>query len=348
MMQDVNAYRLPAEWEAQSAIQFTWPNEEMDWGSDAIAVQERIRDCIALITQDQSVIVAGQDLDQIRQKLWDIPPGRLHLVEVRSNDVWARDHAPITMESRGKHLLLDYQFNGWGAKYPADLDNKVTRQLWEAGLFGQVERREMPLVLEGGAIESDGRGTIMGSTDCLLDEKRNPNVNHEELLFQLKQQLGAIRILLLPSGQLAGDDTDGHIDTIARFCTLNTIAYVQGDNPKDEHFEYLQSVERELNQWSTLDGQPYTLIPLPLPDPCFHPEDGYRLPATYANFIISNKYVIVPTYQQEKDQLAIDRLAKVFRNRKVVGVDALPVIKQHGSLHCLCMQYPEGVLNERL
>ena len=320
----------------------------MDWGKDALAVQDRIHECITLIAEDQPVIVAGQDQNLIRQQLSDIPIERLHIVEVHSNDVWARDHGPITVMYEGQPILLDYQFNGWGAKYPASLDNQVTKHLCESGLFEQVERRELSLVLEGGAIESDGQGTIIGSTDCLLDKNRNPNEDWDELIAQLKGQLGATRVLTLPSGQLAGDDTDGHIDTIARFCAPNTIAYVQGKDPRDEHFEFLQSVEREIMQWRTLAGQPYSLVPLPLPDPCFHPEDGHRLPATYANFIISNKYVIVPTYQQDKDQLAIDRLSQVFQNRKVVVVDALPVIKQHGSLHCLCMQYPKGVLSEKI
>ncbi|NRB52166.1 MAG: agmatine deiminase family protein [Saprospiraceae bacterium] len=344
-MQDESPCRLPAEWETQSAIQFTWPNENMDWGQDAIAVQERIHECIALITEDQSVIVAGQNVDSIRQELSDIPSERLHIVEVTSNDVWARDNGPITVQYQGKLVLLDFQFNGWGKKYPAELDNQVTKHLYQSGLFGQIERRELSLVLEGGAIESDGMGTLIGSTDCLLDKNRNPHADWNEMLAQLKNQLGVSRVLTLPSGQLAGDDTDGHIDTIARFCTTSTIAYVQCNDPKDEHLEFLQSVERELKQWRTLAGQAYNLLPLPLPDPCFHPEDGHRLPATYANFIISNRYVIVPTYQQEKDRLAIDRLAQVFSNRQVVGVDALPIIKQHGSLHCLCMQFPEGVIN---
>ena len=344
-MQDESPCRLPAEWETQSAIQFTWPNENMDWGQDAIAVQERIHECIALITEDQSVIVAGQNVDSIRQELSDIPSERLHIVEVTSNDVWARDNGPITVQYQGKLVLLDFQFNGWGKKYPAELDNQVTKHLYQSGLFGQIERRELSLVLEGGAIESDGMGTLIGSTDCLLDKNRNPHADWNEMLAQLKNQLGVSRVLTLPNGQLAGDDTDGHIDTIARFCTTRNIAYVQCNDPKDEHLEFLQSVERELKQWRTLAGQAYNLLPLPLPDPCFHPEDGHRLPATYANFIISNRYVIVPTYQQEKDRLAIDRLAQVFSNRQVVGVDALPIIKQHGSLHCLCMQFPEGVIN---
>ena len=347
-MSEVKPYRLPAEWEPQSAIQFTWPHEGMQWGKDAKAVQERIHQCASLIAEDQALIIAGADPAAIRQKLADIPSDRLRIVEVQSDDVWARDHGPITVAAAGGYLLLDYQFNGWGAKYPAELDNQITRLLWEAGLFVVIERREMQQVLEGGAIESDGMGTIIVSTDCLKDEKRNPDHDWKEMLRLLKLQLGAIRILSLPSGQLRGDDTDGHIDTLVRFCTPETLAYVQCDDPEEENFDFLQAVERQLKEWRTLKGQAYSLIPLPLPDPCYHPDDGHRLPATYANFIIANKYVIVPTYRQAKDQLAIDRLAEVFQNRKVVGVDALPIIKQHGSLHCLCMQYPKGILSKKI
>lgn len=344
-MQDAKSYRLPAEWEPQSAIQFTWPDETMDWGKDAAAVQDRIHQCISLISENQSIIVTGSDREGILKKLADIRTDRLHVIEVNSNDIWARDHGPITLETDEGYVLLDYQFNGWGGKYPADLDNQITKQLTAAGLFHPNKRHEMQLVLEGGSIESDGMGTIIGSTDCFMDQRRNPDKELKEMLYWLKKQLGARRILTLPSGHLEGDDTDGHIDTLVRFCNPNAIAYVQCDDPEDKHFTFLQSVEQELMQLRTMAGQAYSLVPLPLPDPCFHPEDGHRLPATYANFIISNKYVIVPTYGQEKDQLAIDRLTQVFHNRKVVGVDALPVIKQHGSLHCLCMQFPLGVIN---
>ncbi|MBX2871618.1 MAG: agmatine deiminase family protein [Saprospiraceae bacterium] len=345
-MQEKSLVRLPAEWELQSAIQFTWPHEGMDWGRDIEAVEDSIFQCISFITEDQAVIVTGPDKERIQGKLATIPPDRLYIVQVNSNDVWARDHGPITVESKGKYLLLDYQFNGWGGKYPAELDNQVTKHLAMTGLFHPNERHELSLVLEGGSIESDGQGTIIGSIDCLIDEGRNPNEVGKQILYLIKRQLGAHRILTLPSGHLAGDDTDGHIDTIARFCRPDTIAFVECDDPKDEHYDLLNDFKTELRRWKTLEGQPYSLIPLPLPDPCLHPTDDHRLPATYANFIISNKYVIVPTYGQAKDQIAIDILAKVFRQRKVVGVNALPIIKQHGSLHCLCMQYPNGVLSK--
>lgn len=347
-MEQGQSYRLPAEWEPQSAIQFTWPHKDTEWGEDLWEVQDRIQQCIALITEGQQVVITGPDPVEIRQRLANIPSEKLKVIEAQSNDVWARDHGPLIIEAKQAWQVLDYQFDGWGKKYPADLDNKITEKLWRAGVFGDVERREMSLVLEGGSIESDGKGTIIASVDCIMDEHRYPEEDWKEVLFLLRKQLGASRVLTLPSGQLMGDDTDGHIDTIARFCNAETIAYVQCDDPGDEHFDFLQKLASELRKWRTLDDKPYRLVPLPLPDPCFHPVDSHRLPATYANFIISNQYVILPTYAQAKDQLALERLATVFPNRQVLGVDALPVIRQHGSLHCLCMQYPKGALSKTL
>ena len=241
-------------------------------------------------------------------------------------------------------ILLDFIFNGWGEKFPAAKDNLITTGLWKAGIFKDCGKREIALVLEGGAIESDGQGTIISTSQCLDHSKRNPTYKREKLLEHLKEELGAVRILMLDYGHLVGDDTDAHIDTLVRFCDTRTLAYVKCDDSSEVHYEGLKQMETQLQTWKTLEDLSYDLIPLPLPDPCYDPVDGHRLPATYANFIIANDWVFVPTYQQEKDQLAIDRLQACFRDRKVVGINALPIIRQHGSLHCLCMQYPAGVL----
>lgn len=345
-MEGIKPYRLPAEWESQSAIQFTWPHEGMDWGTDLEAVRDRIYQCVSLIAEDQIVVIAGDNREEILDRLVDIPQDHLIVIEVDANDVWARDHGPVFIQKEEQLQLLDYQFNGWGNKFPSELDNQISRCLWEGGVFGEIERHEMALVLEGGGIESDGAGTIMTTRSCMTHPKRNPELSWQDLKQQFKEQLGAIRVLALTNGQLIGDDTDGHIDTLCRFCSPDTIAYVQCEDEQDEHFATLSKMKAELSTWRTLAGNLYQLIPLPLPTPCYHPVDGHRLPATYANFIIANRYVIVPTYQQEKDELALKQLAAVFPKRTVVGVDALPVIRQHGSLHCLCMHYPAGALNQ--
>lgn len=347
-MQAIPKYRLPAEWESQSAIQFTWPHQGMDWGADLEIVRDRIEACISLITEDQCVILVVPSIEEVAPRFSHLPPDRLIWVELPSNDAWARDHGPLFVQAGQELVLLDYQFNGWGEKYPADLDNQITEGLYQAGIFTKVAKRDMDLVLEGGSIESDGEGTLLTTWDCLMHPLRNPQYTWEALQQRLKSDLGVERVLALKNGKLRGDDTDGHIDTLARFCSPGIIAFVDCQEEEDEHYAVLQKMKAELSTWRTAAGTPYALVPLPLPDPCYHPADGHRLPATYANFIISNQYVIVPTYQQEKDQQAIEQLKQVFLDRKVVGVDALPIIRQHGSLHCLCMHYPIGALSNTI
>ena len=337
--------RLPAEWEPQSAIQFTLPHANSDWAPYLEEVLACFRNFLTLLTQTQRVVLVCDHKARAKAALGaGVDWQNILLVELPSNDSWARDHGAITILEGDRPILLDFIFNGWGEKFPAAKDNLITTGLWKAGIFKDCEKREIALVLEGGAIESDGLGTIISTSQCLDHIKRNPSYKRGELLKRLKEELGATRILMLDHGHLIGDDTDAHIDTLVRFCDARTLAYVKCDDSSDVHYEGLKQMEAQLQTWTTLEGLSYDLIPLPLPAPCYDPVDGHRLPATYANFIIANDWVFVPTYQQEKDQLAIDRLQACFRDRKVVGINALPIIRQHGSLHCLCMQYPAGVL----
>ena len=335
--------RLPAEWEPQSAIQFTLPHVQTGWAPYLDEALATIARCITLISQRQKVLVVCQDIGKAKRLLSDCTAEQLTLVNLPCNDVWARDHGPITVVDANGPLLLDFTFNGWGLKYPADCDNQITMGLWKAGVLGEVARVVPGLVLEGGAIESDGQGTLLTTKSCLLSPNRNPHLNWEGTRQILSQELGVDRIFALEYGWLEGDDTDGHIDTLARFCNENTIAYVQCEATTDPHFTTLQRMEEELKQLRTRTGSDYTLVPLPLPDPCFDPDDGHRLPATYVNFLITNYLVIVPTYAQAKDQLALERLQAVFPERQVVGLDARTLIRQHGAIHCLTMQYPSAV-----
>jgi agmatine deiminase len=194
-------------------------------------------------------------------------------------------------------------------------------------------------VLEGGSIESDGSGTILTTTQCQLSPNRNPHLNQKEIEKKLKKWLGAKRVLWLKNGYLAGDDTDSHIDTLVRFCNETTIAYVACTDESDEHFTALKEMVKELRNFKTDDGNPYNLIALPMPDACFD-ADGDRLPATYANFLIVNGAVLVPTYDVPQDELALAQIKKAFPTRKVLGIDCKPLILQHGSLHCVTMQFP--------
>jgi agmatine/peptidylarginine deiminase len=229
-------------------------------------------------------------------------------------------------------------------KFAANHDNLITRRLFQSNTFARnVEVINMqPFVLEGGSIESDGQGTSLTTMECLSSVNRNEYLNKEQLEYHLKDMLGAERILWLANGYLAGDDTDSHVDTLARFCNETTIAYVQCEDPEDEHYEELKAMEAELKTFRTTSGQPYRLIPLPMADKVVW--NGERLPATYANFLIINEAVLVPFYQSNKDETVLEILQKAFPNREVAGINCLPLLKQHGSLHCVTMQYPEGTI----
>ncbi|MFL6647021.1 MAG: agmatine/peptidylarginine deiminase, partial [Sulfurifustaceae bacterium] len=240
-------------------------------------------------------------------------------------------------------LLLDFQFNGWGGKYAHDLDNLITRRLHEGDAFGSTSLETIDLILEGGAVEVDGSGTLLTTSRCLLAPTRNPRLAREAIEQELRDWLGLNRILWLEHGALEGDDTDSHIDTLARFCDARTIAYVTCDDPSDTHYRELKAMEAELKAFRAADGSPYRLVPLPWPRAQY--DEDRRLPATYANFLIINGAVLVPTYRDPADAVALRRLGECFPGREIVGIDCLPAIAQNGSLHCLTMQLPEGVLS---
>lgn len=334
--------RFPAEWEAQSAVQLSFPHEGTDWASVLPEVLPCFVQIAETISRFQPVLVVCQDKTATLNLLRNANQENIILVEAPSNDTWARDHGAIAIEENGQPILLDFVFNGWGLKFPADKDNLISSHLYNRGVF-QVEMRHGGLVLEGGALESDGQGTLLTTAECLLSPNRNPHLSEAEIEAHLKACFGLKRVLWLRNGYLAGDDTDSHIDTLARFCNLELIAYVKCTDPADEHFEALQKMEAELQKFTTLDGRPYTLVPLPWPDTCLD-EDGARLPATYANFLIINGAVLVPTYQVPQDAEALRIFETIFPAHKIIGIDCRALILQHGSLHCVTMQYPSGVV----
>ena len=295
--------------------------------ADITAVYEEMAHAISKC--EALMIVAPKSLTP------DLSPLTPHLLPFTSNDTWARDHGFITVEeSDGTKVLLDFQFNGWGQKFAAELDNQINRHLYEQGLVEGRYESHLDFVLEGGSIESDGRGTIFTTRCCLMAPHRNQPLTQQQIDDRLKQYLGAERVVWLEHGSLIGDDTDGHIDTLVRICPDDTILYTGGD---DDHPD-LDDMERELQTLRTLDGQPYRLLKLPLPRPIY--DDGDRLPATYANYLVVNGAVLVPTYNQpDLDQEAMRVVGLAYPDREIVGIDCRPVIRQHGSLHCCTMQY---------
>jgi len=338
---------LPPEWAPQSAIQLTWPRATGDFAHWFDAVRANFVHLAVAISRHQDVLIGTEEhtntlLDEL------VGAGavrdRLRIFPVRSNDVWARDHGPITVLREGKPVLLDFTFNGWGGKFDATLDNTVTQQLKALGAFSApVESTDF--VLEGGGIDVDGEGALLTTTRCLLAPTRNPHLSQAEIEHVLKAKLGVTRVLWLNHGDLIGDDTDGHVDTIARFCNASTIAYQACEDRTDAHYEDLSNLQEELRALRQADGSPYTLVPLPLP-PAIHDEDGKRLPAGYPNFLILNGAVLMPTYgDTATDAEALRRLKPHFPGREVIGLDCRALINQYGSLHCATMQLPavEGI-----
>ena len=337
--------RMPAEWEKQCAVQLTWPHKDTDWApmlSEITAVYEQM--ALEISQREQLIVVGPVNMAQ--------PMENCLFVNCKSNDTWARDHGFITVveeESSPYTIrLLDFCFNGWGEKFPAELDNAINRQLYQ-----RMEADSSPFtlhsspieyephldfVLEGGSIESDGRGTIFTTSCCLLAPHRNQPLTQQQIEDRLKEYLGAERVVWIHHGSLIGDDTDGHIDTLVRICPDDTLLYVGCDDEQDEQYAELHLMEEELKTLRTIDGRPYRLLKLPMPRPIYDGED--RLPATYANYLVVNGAVLYPTYGQPAlDDQARTIIQQAYPDREMVGIDCRPVIRQHGSLHCCTMQY---------
>ena len=340
----MNKIILPAEWHRQSAVQLTWPHKDTDWAPILDEVIPCFADIAKAIVKYELLLIVCPDKELVLSQLGNMDTTRIIFREMETNDTWARDHGGITVFDNSQPVIYDFVFNGWGMKFPANFDNLITRRLFLSDTFApDIEVINMqPFVLEGGSIESDGQGTLLTTVECLSSVNRNEYLNQEQLTYHLKDFFGIERILWLKNGYLAGDDTDSHIDTLARFCNAETIAYVQCTDEADEHFTELKAMEEELKAFRTLTGEPYRLIPLPMADKVIY--EGERLPATYANFLIINDAVLVPFYNSEKDKIAQQALQKAFPDREIIGINCLPLIRQHGSLHCVTMQYPEKVI----
>ena len=337
---------FPPEWYHQDAIMLTWPHEESDWAYMLDEITGCFVEIAGEILKEQHLIIVCSSKEIVLEALNNSKfTDRLLLVEIPSNDTWARDHAPISVYSNGKPLLYDFTFNGWGLKFAADKDNQINKNLHEKNILNKDVSfsNQKQFVLEGGSIESDGKGTLLTTSECLLSPNRNSFMDKQEIETFFHSVFGTERVLWLDYGYLSGDDTDSHIDTLARFCDEHTIAYVKCDDKSDEHYTALKKMEEQLASFSDYEGNPYKLIALPMAEPVF--EDSERLPATYANFLIMNNVILLPVYNSDKDEIAIKQMEKAFPDKKIIGINCLPIIKQHGSLHCVTMQFPKGWIN---
>ncbi len=343
------AWRLPAEWEPQDAILLAWPHADTDWAAnlpdvestyvaliDAIAAHERV----VLVVADEAVELRAARLLRGAVAACD----RVRFVRADYDDTWLRDSGPITLANGPQFRLLDFRFTGWGGKFGGERDDRLTGVLHAQGLFGDAVRERRDYALEGGAIESDGAGTLLTTRVCLA--QRHPEVSPVALAQGLADQIPCRRVLVLEHGELEGDDTDGHIDTLVRFVAKDHLVYQACDDPKDPHFAPLAAMAAELSALRTVDGAPYRLTALPWAKP-IRASDGRRLAASYANFLIINDAVLLPAYGDAADHAARDMLAAAVPDRLLRQVPCRPLIEQNGSLHCLTMQLPKGVLDDR-
>lgn len=338
--------RLPAEWEKQGFVQLTWPHEETAWYE-----LPKVLDCYVeiakAITRYEPLLIVCRDIEECKADMAArgfSPEGLpVRFVVAPINDTWARDHGAISVwGDQGEKCIEDFVFNGWGLKFGADLDNQITRNIYKAGVFAEdVKYLDMrPFVLEGGSIDCDGAGTLMATSECLCSLNRNEYLAQEEIEEHLKTAFGLERILWLDHGGIVGDDTDSHVDILARFCSPDTIAYTRCEDPSDPNFGPLKEMEDQLKTFRTLEGKPYRLVPLPLPDALYL--DDYRLPGSYANFLIINGAVLIPGAASPKDNIARERLQAIFPDRKVEVIDCRALLSGHGGLHCITMNYPAG------
>ena len=338
--------RLPAEWEEQSGVQLTWPHGDTEW-YQLDKVLECYVDIAYNILRFEPLMIVARDIDEAKsdivriaeKKGISIDMERIMFYQADLNDTWARDHGAISVYGEnGEKYVFDFVFNGWGLKFASNYDNQITKSVFRDGAFEDdvlgVDMR--PFVLEGGSIDSDGQGTLLTTTECLCSVNRNEYLDKDEIENELKTAFGLDRVLWLDFGQIIGDDTDSHVDTLARFCSPDTIAYVSCEDINDPQYEEFSSM------MLTPDGKPYRLVPLPFADPIYL--DGYRLPATYANFLIINGAVLVPGTGSPKDEIARKTLQEVFPDREVIVVDCRALLSGHGALHCVTMQYPKGFL----
>ena len=337
--------RFPAEWEPQSAILIAWPHSGTDWASRLQSVEASYVALAAAITRFQRVLVCVADAAlelHVRGLLENSTAdlARVHFQRLPYDDTWLRDSGPITLREGRGFRMLDFHFTAWGGKFEAGLDDQIVATLSERGLFRSSQHERIDFALEGGAVETDGQGTLLSTWHCL--HERHPGLSREEVTGKLKSCLRQDRVLWLDHGYLEGDDTDAHIDTLARFADPGTIVYQGCQDPGDSHFGELQAMAAELAVFRREDGNPYRLLELPWPQPIL--DEGRRLAASYANFLIINGALLMPSYGDVADSVAASVLAEAFPDREIVQVPCRPLIWQNGSLHCLTMQLPEGLL----
>ena len=326
--------RFIAEFEEQSFTQIIFPHAKSDWIDYLEEAEETFANIINAIIRYQKCLVVCDNVESVKSRF--APHENLFFVEYETNDTWARDCSVLCVEDGSDIKLLDFTFTGWGGKFEASKDNAMSQTI--AHRYSK-KLTTIDLILEGGGVESNGMETILTTSECMLNKNRNAHLEKEEMTKILQEEFGMSRILYLNHGYLAGDDTDSHVDTLARFVDERSIMYVKCNDENDEHYKELKLMEEELQTFAK--EYDFRLIALPMSDACYFEEE--RLPATYANFLFVNGAVLVPTYGVKQDEEALEIFRKTFPDKDIVGINCFSLIKQHGSLHCVTMNFAKGV-----
>ena len=336
-------YRFPAEWVKHEATWLTWPHKEESWPGKIDTIYAPYCQFIKAVAEGEKVRINVNDeetkafaISKLQER--DVDLSQIEFFFNPSNDAWCRDHGPaflINPSAESKKVIVDWGYNAWGNKYPPFEQDDIIPTLIADQL--DIPVFNPGIVMEGGSVEFNGAGTILTTTACLLNKNRNPHLTKEQIEEYLKECYGAEQVLWLGDG-IVGDDTDGHIDDITRFVNEDTVLTVVESNPLDENYILLQENLVALREMRLPDGRPLNIVKLPMPSPVIH--EDTRLPASYANFYISNAAVIVPTFRDVNDDKALEIIRGVFPDRKVIGIDSTDIIWGLGSFHCLSQQEP--------
>lgn len=337
--------RFIEEWVHQSAIMIAWPHENTDWNYMLDEVELCYTNIAKTVLKYENLLIITQNEEHVKSLIGEKHNFKVTYVNIPTDDTWCRDFGAITIENNKQLAVCDFKFNAWGGKFNWEADNSVTHEMLKQNLFSCEYLNCLDFILEGGSIETDGEGTLLVTSQCLLTPTRNPHMTKEQIEDYLCTTIGVKKVLWLDYGAFKGDDTDSHIDTLARIAPNNSIVYAGCDDIDDEHYDEFKKMEKQLFTFTNSDNIPFKFYKLPFPV-AIYDNDGERLPATYANYLIVNGAVLVPTYKQpDNDKKALSIIQEVFPERKVIGVDCNALIKQHGSLHCITMQFPKNVLN---
>ncbi len=329
-------YYYPAEWTPHAATWISWPHNPATWPDKFEPVPAVYAAFVRAVAPFEPVhILAGREsvMRQAREMVGDVPNVTLH--DIATNDAWVRDYGPLFLTGRERlpPAMVDFRYNAWGGKYPPfDLDDRAAAKINES--LG-MKRFDPGVILEGGSIDVNGRGTLLTTESCLLNPNRNPHLSPSQVERYLADYLAASKVIWL-HGDMAGDDTDGHIDQLARFVDESTVVAAVEEDPSDENFEPLAENWRRLQSATDQDGRKLTVLPLPMPRAKFH--DGQRLPASYANFYIANGVVVVPTFDDPADAIAVETLGQCFAGRRIEPIGALDLVWGLGAFHCMTQQ----------